>query len=996
MKFLITFILTFLSSICFSQDTYYLKELKTKTKIEGLIRDMFEDKWGMIWMLTYDRIIRYDGRDFEMFDDIIKPDLRLRNASLIDDRILLNYEHRVLKLFDIRTLRLNDIELPDEIKAPSFISAYHNNIYICSKLLKCLFICKLENKQLKILKKLDNLETDEVVATNDSMVVTRNYHESYILFIKTDGVTLRRIDNYGATSLTYYSNHIFLNNGVNTWIYDIDKGSYKWVSNFFGNFSSYMNKEDLYMFSNESDYKMSLKDLKLQRVKLITVSNEKKDWARTFLIYTTSNNIKYVVNSLGVFRLMESKPDFSKNIITSYIDEKKNYTNVRCINYNSRDGNVYLGMDNENGILISNLFDSLHRFRKLKLPNVPNMGISNTINSIFIDNTNVVFGSTIEAFKLTAEKLEDAGYSWCRDIYKDSLGQFWIAGSTHRLCKKFNNGNLKIFWIKNQNDTFLFVKNHPFDIKYITETQVHTAFPDFKTWDIEPYQHYFFISSTMGLLTFDRNTETFLDTRDFLHMKDSISASTWHSKVVGDYLYVATQGEGIYKINLKTGVYAKPIPDNLNTYMVESFDGKNVWITSEDKLTYLQNDDKYFELPVSNYPLPEELAFHGLCNIDGRNFFVSGRGGFTVINAPAIIKAIFNSKSKTLIKEYKVNDIVYGSYLESRSSLSFPYDSSSLIFDVANTFLDNADQMKLKYKLIGYEDNFTESSGNNSIVYKSLPYGNYKLEIYSRNSNAQWDNEPIVLNITIRPPWYRNIYAKIGYVLLFITAGLLTYYRLMQRMEQKRKTEQALIESELKAIRAQINPHFMFNALNSIQSFIMENEKKEANNYLSVFSQLVRKVLDVSSKDLISVEKETSWMKDYLSLEALRFDTRLDWRIDIDPELSAEDEIPSMVLQPVIENAMIHGLFPKPGAGHLTIRYARSDNRMVLCEVIDDGVGRSEKKKEHESKGMSLIRNRLEYISKRYRCNSMMETIDLTGDDGNPAGTHVKIWLPLV
>jgi hypothetical protein len=1006
MKLRFCFIVLLAFQLLQAQETWYLRPLRTKTKIDGFVRKMFEDKWGMLWMLTYDRILRYDGTDIETFDALVKPDLGLRDAYPADDKIILNYENHSLRLLDIRTMKMSNLELPPAVGAADFIDSKAGIFYIYSRHSMEVSICRFTDGMLLLLNTISGINTDELNGINDTAFIARTFGstKSILVTIAKNGSNEKiSFDNHGSLQLHVFDREIYFI-GTEPTLYSFDAGNSRerFIKALSGNYSSCLAYDKLYLFSTLHNYQFSLKSFAEQEI-LFGGEPSSRESARTFCVYTTHAGRKFISNASGVFEMIGSLSPVKKYELSAYPGIKGASTSVRCLNYSASKQELYLGLDNEGGALVLSARDNFKAPRFIRAPSHPDQtfaSISNIINNIFLDNNgDIYFGTNTLGFKLSAltNSVVPSSIGYCRDLYKDSLSRYWSASTHLRLYRVDTTGVKDFYWVTGPaHHITIDPSKESRSAVMEKENIINTSLPDFKTWDIEPYKDLLFISSTKGLLIFDRTREIFLSPAEALHSKDSFTARAWHSRVVGKYLYVATQGEGVFKINLETGESTKPVPDNMNTFMVESFDGKNVWITSSDRLTYLQEDGSYFELPVSDYALPEELAFHGLCNLDGKKFFVSGRGGFSIINASEMIHQMFSRRSEAIIKKFKVDDAVYASCPESNSFISLPYDSSSLVFEISNTLLDNAEQMKLRYRLSGFDDGFTESAGNNAIVYKNLPYGEYRLELYTRNSNAQWDKSPLWLTIRIRPPWFLSVYAKSGYILLFLLLGSLAYLLIKRRLDQKRRSEIAFIESELTAIRAQINPHFMFNALNSIQSFIMLNDRKEANNYLTVFSQLVRKVLDVSSKELITIESEVSWMKDYLALEALRFES-LEWSIKIDPSIPLDSEIPSMVSQPVIENAIIHGLFPKLGKGKLIITFSKgSTSSMILCEIIDNGVGRTDKPRLHESKGTRLVKNRLEYISRRYNCESIMEIIDLHNKAGIPVGTHVKISLPLI
>ena len=195
-----------------------------------------------------------------------------------------------------------------------------------------------------------------------------------------------------------------------------------------------------------------------------------------------------------------------------------------------------------------------------------------------------------------------------------------------------------------------------------------------------------------------------------------------------------------------------------------------------------------------------------------------------------------------------------------------------------------------------------------------------------------------------------------------------------------------------------MNPHFIFNALNSIQFFIAQNDRKNAISYLSTFSKLIRGVLNNSVNNKIRLSEELELLQYYVNLELVRFDNKFDFILTVDEKLDTESvEIPSLLIQPYVENAIIHGLYNKSDRGALKISVNKETEDMILFEIEDDGIGRAAatelKKKNfpsHKSMGIALTEDRLRLINAQDSVS--FETNDLY-NDSRPAGTRVKIWV---
>lgn len=221
----------------------------------------------------------------------------------------------------------------------------------------------------------------------------------------------------------------------------------------------------------------------------------------------------------------------------------------------------------------------------------------------------------------------------------------------------------------------------------------------------------------------------------------------------------------------------------------------------------------------------------------------------------------------------------------------------------------------------------------------------------------------------------------------------------LEQMELK----QAVTESELMALRAQMNPHFIFNCVNSIQNFIFKNNIEAANDYLTGFSRLIRQTLDISAQKSISIAEEISYLNSYLQLEQMRFTGKFTYQFFVSPEIQQDSVlIPNMLLQPFVENSIRHGIrYRKDKAGLISINIDQTD-KAVIFSLEDNGIGRKEAELlkssshiEYQSKGMTLTRDRVAAINKSFKENITIKIIDLFNDAGEGSGTKVEISFPL-
>ena len=215
------------------------------------------------------------------------------------------------------------------------------------------------------------------------------------------------------------------------------------------------------------------------------------------------------------------------------------------------------------------------------------------------------------------------------------------------------------------------------------------------------------------------------------------------------------------------------------------------------------------------------------------------------------------------------------------------------------------------------------------------------------------------------------------------------------------KLNKDLATSQLTTLRAQMNPHFIFNALNSVQQYILQGNITEANRYLSKFSKLQREVLNHSDQNFISLEKELEVLNLYLELEQLRFDGNFSYEIKIDTAIDDDEiKIPPMIVQPFVENSIWHGLMPRQGERWVHIHFTLSNDDILVCTVTDNGIGRDASARlkqnghgQHKSRGLSLVYDRLHILRQQYGQAFEVTIKDLVDINNMPGGTEVKLHI---
>lgn len=455
---------------------------------------------------------------------------------------------------------------------------------------------------------------------------------------------------------------------------------------------------------------------------------------------------------------------------------------------------------------------------------------------------------------------------------------------------------------------------------------------------------------------------------------------------------VSTRGSGIIFIDKGT-VYSLRQADGLSTDLCGRLtaDGNVLWVCTNQGLNKITVKRKHHQLTFevmrlqTEHGLPSNLIYDATRYKDLLIFSTGkGLGWFKVhelslnpYTPPVYIDAVYANK-RLIGRDPEL------SYKETNLSFAF----TGLLYNASG-------KIRYRYKLDGYEKDWNYTT-ERSVRYFNLPAGHYAFVVAAMNENGVWNETPatypfhIPLHFT-RTWWFLSLMILAGTAILCLIAG---YYLKQRRIRERMNT--AMLMAELKTLRSQMKPHFVFNSLSSIQHFILNSDQESAHLYLSRFSGLMRSILENTAKDSISLALELEMLERYLSLEKLRFGKEFAYRIilhdGLDPELA---DIPPMLIQPYIENAIWHGLLPKKGEARLLIRFYTEGNAVLVCEVEDNGIGRKaaaeRQRSGHRSTGMKNIEERIGILNHMQHKQIHVSVTDLYDTNGTAAGTKVTL-----
>jgi sensor histidine kinase YesM len=359
-------------------------------------------------------------------------------------------------------------------------------------------------------------------------------------------------------------------------------------------------------------------------------------------------------------------------------------------------------------------------------------------------------------------------------------------------------------------------------------------------------------------------------------------------------------------------------------------------------------------------------------------------------------------KPKLIINEIQIN----GKRRELNQISELNPDENDIAINFSTLSYIPNESYSVSYKINNSAWRTLDSNDKNLNLY-SLASGNYTIQLVINHNDSKIDLQTLQFEIK-KPFWLKPLFL-IGFSLILLLLLYLFYKFQIRKIEKRNQLlfekvnlEKNLNQSKLKALKSQMNPHFFYNALNTIQSFILSNDKKQAINYLSKFSNLTRTILEMTEKETISIAEEVKTLGLYLDIEKARFEEDFTYKIDIDTAIDAENnKIPTMLLQPYVENAVKHGLLHKQGKKIVTISFKKEAEHLIVS-VEDNGIGRQKsaelnaiKNKNHISFATEAIQNRVNLLNQYNQKNISIQYIDKTNLGNQSTGTIVVFEIPI-
>lgn len=463
-------------------------------------------------------------------------------------------------------------------------------------------------------------------------------------------------------------------------------------------------------------------------------------------------------------------------------------------------------------------------------------------------------------------------------------------------------------------------------------------------------------------------------------------------------LAFSTHGQGIYYMRGDSFYHittADGLPSNLINDLCADTE-QNIWAATNKGLCLLGWENGILRVKDDAQMMLKDL---GVLNYD--HIFWSEDVLF-VSNKGSLYKIPLN-KARKPRSPFRIvlTDIVVNTHpLSMKNESTLQPRENNISFSFVALDYPSRGHITYYYRLLGSDTTWIKVN-QNSVFFSSLTAGTYTFEVKAVALDGNVSENTSSFTFTILPMFYRTWWFRICALLLFISLVIFLAYSRIRSARRRNLMELRMLESEQKALRSQMNPHFIFNSLNSIQRFLANNNPNESIRYLTKFGRLIRSILDHSRESSIPIGDELTALQLYLELESLRTGNKFEYEFIIDEKLDRlSDKIPPLLMQPYIENAIWHGIMAKPGQGKITISMI-DNGEWIRCRIEDDGIGRARALEikgnnptGRKSHGMNITAERLSLLNRDKPRAITVQITDILQEDGSSGGTRVDMDIP--
>ncbi|WP_298427256.1 histidine kinase [uncultured Kordia sp.] len=468
--------------------------------------------------------------------------------------------------------------------------------------------------------------------------------------------------------------------------------------------------------------------------------------------------------------------------------------------------------------------------------------------------------------------------------------------------------------------------------------------------DLLIFKNRLLIATTNGLKELKNDSIIPVKYKDNILNKSILSIK----KISGQQLLINTDGFGSYITDLDT---IKSLKGSEFLIVQDAFiEESNIWLATNKGVLHFLKENNTFKLSRT-YNQNDGLPSNNINSVyvNATDLIVATNNGLAILPK--------YQKKQNLLLDVFIKKAAYNSNIITNENNAFNYVVNNTIrFEVSRIDFSEDQNEAYTYKLEPIQKTWSNSV-TNIFNFNDLQPNDYTFKIAFDGIEKQ-------IEFTIIPLWWQTLWAKILGICSLLLVIILAVWRISKISQEKKNEkllqEKMLSEIQLKALRSQMNPHFVFNSLAAIQYYINNNEIKASETYLVKFSKLIRQFFELSKETEINLDQEIKLIKNYLDIEKLRFKDKFEYQIHIDDSLNTKtNKIPTMLLQPIVENAVNHGIFNKMENGTITINFIAVDEKSYQVEVIDDGVGvvNTQNKGNRKVKSSNVLDDRLKFLN---------------------------------
>jgi hypothetical protein len=342
--------------------------------------------------------------------------------------------------------------------------------------------------------------------------------------------------------------------------------------------------------------------------------------------------------------------------------------------------------------------------------------------------------------------------------------------------------------------------------------------------------------------------------------------------------------------------------------------------------------------------------------------------------------------------------------LDNDEVIALEYDQHDFSLNFSSFDFRHPNDRVYRYRLTGYEQQWKKAGKHDFTArYSGVSSGLYAFELQSTYSGHPWIEEKTRLMIRVKPPpvFQRKSFQNGILLALVVSVVVIVFLRFryvnMRKEVMISRLEKEANQSRLNFLKSQMNPHFYFNTLNAINSFVLKHEIREANRFLTTFAKLMREILENSQKEFVQISDEKQVLEKYLSLQQLRFPGLFQFEVEVDPSV-ADKLIPPMFLQPFVENSVEYAFIGKKDQGIIKVVFSNSSEG-ISCLVQDNGIGIDKSQQiirnsNHKSTAIRNIRKRIEMLNTIYNLSIRLEIMALDPENKDFPGTVVRLVVP--